>query len=81
MAFEADVPRAVPKAALQGLEDLYRDQCAAMVRLGHLLTGSNVVAEDLVQDAFVARSPRLRSRVWRTCTATSAQRWSGWVIC
>ena len=36
-----------------GLADLYRDQYRAMVRLAHLITGSNEVAEDLVQEAFV----------------------------
>lgn len=33
--------------------DLYRAQYGPMVRLAHLLTGSNSVAEELVQDAFV----------------------------
>jgi RNA polymerase sigma-70 factor (sigma-E family) len=33
--------------------DLYRDQYGPMVRLAHLLTMSNSVAEELVQDAFV----------------------------
>jgi RNA polymerase sigma-70 factor (sigma-E family) len=33
--------------------DLYRTQYGPMVRLAHLLTGSNTVAEELVQDAFV----------------------------
>src|SRR4051794_32250759 len=36
------------------LAALYRDEHVAMVRLAHLLTGSNAVAEDLVQDAFVS---------------------------
>jgi len=35
------------------LADLYRREYASMVRLAHLLTGSNEVAEDLVQDSFV----------------------------
>lgn len=35
------------------LEELYRREYAAMVRLAHLLTGSNDVAEDLVQESFV----------------------------
>ena len=34
------------------LEQLFVERYAAMVRLAHLLTGSNAVAEDLVQDAF-----------------------------
>ena len=32
---------------------LYADRYAAMVRLAHLMTGSNAAAEELVQDAFV----------------------------
>ena len=36
-----------------GLVDLYRDRYGPMVRLAYLLTGSNEVAEELVQDAFV----------------------------
>jgi RNA polymerase sigma-70 factor (sigma-E family) len=35
------------------LAALYRERYAPMVRLAHLLTGSNAVAEELVQDAFV----------------------------
>ena len=41
-----------------GFDALYRDQLLAMVRLAHLLTGSNAVAEDLVHDAFVKVRPR-----------------------
>lgn len=36
-----------------GLADLYRREYAPMVRLAHLITGSNEVAEDVVQDSFV----------------------------
>ncbi len=32
---------------------LYRREYPSMVRLAHLITGSNEVAEDLVQDSFV----------------------------
>ena len=44
-----------PEARDVGLSfaDLYRAQYGPMVRLAHLLTGSNSVAEELVQDAFV----------------------------
>ncbi len=35
------------------LAALYRREYAPMVRLAHLITGSNEVAEDVVQDAFV----------------------------
>jgi RNA polymerase sigma factor (sigma-70 family) len=34
-------------------EECYREQLLAMVRLAHVVTGSNAVAEDLVHDAFV----------------------------
>jgi RNA polymerase sigma-70 factor (sigma-E family) len=44
------------------LEQLFVERYAAMVRLAHLLTGSNAVAEDLVQDAF-ARMQRAWTRV------------------
>lgn len=36
-----------------GFLTLYREQYGHMVRLAHLMTGSNVAAEDLVQDAFL----------------------------
>jgi len=35
------------------LEDLFRHRYQPMVRLAYLLTGSNEIAEELVQDAFV----------------------------
>lgn len=35
-----------------GVSALYRDRSATMVRLAHLLTGSNAVAQEVVQDAF-----------------------------
>jgi RNA polymerase sigma factor (sigma-70 family) len=43
----------------ESLEALYRREYAAMVRLAHLLTGSNAVAEDVVQDAFVSMARRI----------------------
>jgi RNA polymerase sigma factor (sigma-70 family) len=39
-------------------EALYRDQLLPMVRLAHVLTGSNAAAEDLVHDAFLRVRPR-----------------------
>lgn len=36
-----------------GFLALYHEQYGSMVRLAHLLTGSNLAAEDLVQDAFL----------------------------
>jgi RNA polymerase sigma factor (sigma-70 family) len=41
------------------LIDLYRSERVDMVRLARLLTGSQVVAEDVVQDAFVRLHPVL----------------------
>jgi len=38
---------------------LYRDEFIAMVRLAHLLTGSNVAAEDIAQEAFLRLEGRL----------------------
>ncbi len=35
------------------LEDLYNEQYLPLVRLAHALSGSNAIAEDLVQDAFI----------------------------
>ncbi len=47
------------EAVDDGLAELYRDRYGPMVRLAHLITGSNAVAPDLVQDAFVKVSARL----------------------
>ncbi|MEO6120895.1 MAG: sigma-70 family RNA polymerase sigma factor [Acidimicrobiales bacterium] len=46
-------PKEVASAQVASLEALYRNEYAAMVRLAHLITGSNEVAEDLVQESFV----------------------------
>lgn len=46
---------------LDEFERLYRAQWTAMVRLSYLLTGSEAVAEEVVQDAFL----QLRDR-WTT---------------
>ena len=43
--------RAEPSA--EGLEDLYREQAVAMIRLALMLTGDRATAEDVVQDAFL----------------------------
>jgi RNA polymerase sigma factor (sigma-70 family) len=48
-----------PERAPVTLDELYREQGAAMVRLAHLLTGSNLAAADLVHDAFLKVGPRL----------------------
>ena len=39
--------------AWEGIDALYRDHWARMVRLAHLVTGSNEIAQEVVQDAFV----------------------------
>jgi RNA polymerase sigma-70 factor (sigma-E family) len=38
----------------EGFVALYRERYAPMVRVAYLLTGSQAIAEELVQDAFVA---------------------------
>ena len=43
------------------LEDLYRRQRAPMVRFARLLTGSNTLAEEVVQDSFL-KMHQLRRR-------------------
>jgi RNA polymerase sigma-70 factor (sigma-E family) len=57
-----DVEKIVPEEAVQfvsgpmsssELSALYRRQRAAMIRLARLLTGSSVVAEEVVQEAFL----------------------------
>jgi RNA polymerase sigma-70 factor (sigma-E family) len=47
------VPVTTPADPDVAFDELFRRQYAAMVRLAHLLTRSNLAAEDLVQDAFV----------------------------
>jgi RNA polymerase sigma factor (sigma-70 family) len=47
-----------PVRAVPTFEDLYREHYARMVRVALLLSGSNEVAEDIVQDAYVALWPR-----------------------
>ena len=54
---DTNVEPAVPTPDL--LDELYRSHRDAMVRLAHLVTGSNLAAQDLVQDAFVKIGPRL----------------------
>jgi RNA polymerase sigma-70 factor (sigma-E family) len=41
------------------LEELYSTQRDGLIRLAYVLTGSQAVAEDLVQDTFVRVYPRL----------------------
>ena len=48
-----DRPAPVPDAQVGSLAELYRDSYGDMVRLAYLLTDSNALAEELVQDAFV----------------------------
>ena len=46
------------------LDALYREQALPMTRLAHAIVGSNAIAEELVQDAFVrlGRQPAGRVR-------------------
>lgn len=46
-------------ARLDGLAALYAEHRVALVRLAHVLTGSNAIAEELVQDSFVAAAQAL----------------------
>lgn len=43
------------------LLELYQEEREGMVRLAHLFTGSVAIAEDMVQDAFVALYDRLEA--------------------
>jgi RNA polymerase sigma-70 factor (sigma-E family) len=51
--YEVTADRTGVSDAITSFADLYRNQYGPMVRLAHLLTTSNSVAEELVQDAFV----------------------------
>ena len=52
-AVEEPVPVDVAPDRADGVAELYRQEYAPMVRLAHLITGSNEVAEDIVQESFV----------------------------
>jgi DNA-directed RNA polymerase specialized sigma24 family protein len=52
---------------IESLEDAYRRQRPALVRLAYVLTGSAELAEDVVHDAFVATSRR-----WADLTNTDS---------
>jgi RNA polymerase sigma-70 factor (sigma-E family) len=54
----AAAPADPETAAPSTFEDFYRRDYARMLRVAHLLTGSNETAEDVVQDAFVQLYPR-----------------------
>jgi RNA polymerase sigma factor (sigma-70 family) len=54
----AAAPAAPETTAPSTFEDFYRRDYARMLRVAHLLTGSNETAEDVVQDAFVQLYPR-----------------------
>ncbi len=63
----AEVPCAVEHRSLEGPSDqvtwseIYRDERDSLVRLAYLVTGSRVVAEDLVQDTFIRVMARLEA--------------------
>lgn len=50
---EAPEPHGATTDRTDGVAELYRQEYAPMVRLAHLITGSNEVAEDIVQESFV----------------------------
>lgn len=43
---------------IEGLGSVYRSEHLKLVRIAHLITGSNIAAEDLVHDAFEATLKR-----------------------
>lgn len=55
----AGPPNALPGGRSRAdFEQFYRSQLLVMVRLAHVVTGSNTVAEDLVHNAFIKLAPR-----------------------
>lgn len=62
MAIPCEEPSATSsdgrERAANPFDDFFRDRYPGAVRLAHLLTGSNVVAEELAQDAFAQLYPR-----------------------
>jgi RNA polymerase sigma factor (sigma-70 family) len=58
VAGSGDEAAAVPVVSVASFEETYRASYAPLTRVAHLLTGSNEVAEEVVQDAFVALYPR-----------------------
>jgi RNA polymerase sigma-70 factor (sigma-E family) len=69
----AKLTGAEPRAG--GLEELYREQAVAMIRLALMLTGDRATAEDVVQDAFLGLYRRW-SRLDDPCNAVSYLRTS-----
>lgn len=50
-----------PRPATPLFDEIYRKERGGLVRLAFLLTGSQVAAEDLVQDVFLRVRPRLEA--------------------
>ncbi len=82
------IPCEVPPATLSdhrdrepySFDDFFRDRYSATVRLAHLLTGSNGIAEELAQDAFAQLYPRFDSvrepkSYLRTTTVNVCRNW------
>ena len=57
MVVAPPVPAALRLVRAATYEDVYRSDYVRLVRVARLLTGSNEVAEDVVQDAFVRLYP------------------------
>jgi len=56
--FQTDREQAAARPEVSGSFDrFYADEYLPMVRLAHLVTGSNDAAEDLVQEAFLRMAP------------------------
>lgn len=49
---------AIGKPTVEALASVYRSEHLKLVRIAHLITGSNIAAEDLVHDAFEATLKR-----------------------
>lgn len=75
---DADRPADSPTAST--FDRLFTAQYATTVRLAHLLTGSNAVAEDLAQEAFARVLPHLDAAdnpaaYLRTATVNVCRNW------
>jgi RNA polymerase sigma-70 factor (sigma-E family) len=55
---QAEAGGASGAGTADAFEALYRARYGEMVRIAHVLTGSNALAEEVVQDAFLALYPR-----------------------
>lgn len=83
-ARSTDITGSTCSPTTRSFDDFYRQEWAGAVRLAHLLTGVDAVAEDLAQDAFAAVESRwssidnavgyLRTAVVNTCRSWQRRR-------